>query len=131
MSEQSNVTSIDEAKEKEAPISEEFKIPEEIKKQIMALKRITMAHNVITQAQHGFQNFEAVAASLQFLQSLHLDLSEEIAKSPEAEKIPDLKPLFERKRKTADLEVAAKEAERINAQVDAEKATTPTLSKDA
>ena len=127
MSEQSNVTSVNEAKE-EAKV-EEFTIPDEIKKQIVALKRITLAHNIITQAQHNFSNFDGVASSLQFLQSLHLDLSEVIAKCPEAEKIPDLKPLFDRKNKVAELEAAAKEAEKIEAQANAEKSVEPTPIK--
>ena len=88
-------------------------IPEEIQKQIMAIRRVTECHNVITHAKHDYSNFNATASSIQFLQGLHMDLANEIVKCEAAESIEELKPLFDRKRKSEEFSKAAEVAEQV------------------
>lgn len=73
-------------------------LPESVQKQIVAIRRVTTCHNILTRGNFEYSEFDAVAASINFLQKLYMDIAEEIVKCPEAEQIEDLKPLFEKKR---------------------------------
>jgi hypothetical protein len=80
------------------PTIKQTDLPEHVQKNIVALRRVTGCHNLLTRGRFEYSEFDAVAASVNFLQKLYMDLSEEILKCPEAEGLPDLKPLFDRKR---------------------------------
>lgn len=89
------------------PITSEVKIPSQIKqtdlpelvqKQIVTLRRVTTCHNILTKGSFEYSSFDAVAASIHFLQTLYMEMANEIVKCPEAEGIADLQLLFERRR---------------------------------
>jgi len=92
MSDESNVVQIN------PPQIKQTDLPEHVQKNILALRRVTTCHNVMTKGSFEYSMFDAVAASINFLQKLYMDLADEVVKCPEAEALPDLKPLFDRKR---------------------------------
>lgn len=91
MTDESNVIAIN-------PTIKQTDLPEHVQKNIVALRRVTTCHNLLTRGRFEYSEFDAVASSVHFLQKLYMDLAEEITKCPEAEGLPDLKPLFDRKR---------------------------------
>lgn len=92
MTEESNVVPITK------PEFKHTDLPENIQKQIEALRRVTTCHNLLTAGSFEYKAFDAVASSIHFLQNLYMDLANVITTCPEAEALPDLKPLFDRKR---------------------------------
>lgn len=112
MSEESKVTPISPIKLPE--------LPDEVQKQVVALKHVSLCHNVIGAGTHPVSSFEAVRQCMNFLGKLHLDISEEISQCSEAESYPDLAPIFARKKHAAELMAEAKRLE------DEEKAKTLT-----
>lgn len=91
MSDESNVVPI-------TPTIKQTDLPDHIQKQVVALRRVTICHNLLTSGSFDYKSFDAVASSINFMQKIYMDIAEEILKCPEAESLPDLKPLFDRKR---------------------------------
>ncbi|NJO18767.1 MAG: hypothetical protein HC838_00075 [Spirulinaceae cyanobacterium RM2_2_10] len=97
--------------EEKATVISESQLPEDVQKQISALRQLTSCHNILTRARHAYEDFQQTALAVAFLTSLHNDLCEEVLKCPEAENVPDLKPLFDRKRKAEEFKAASVKAQ--------------------
>lgn len=97
---------MDDVKQEDAPMSDvtpinpsQPEIPEELQKQVVALRHLAATHNVIAAATHTYANFSQADLAIKFLHKLHGDMLTEVMKAPIAKSIPELAHFFEQKEK--------------------------------
>lgn len=80
-------------------MSEESQVAPELLEQVKALKHLTTTHNILTGTTHPYREFKNVIDSVAFVLSLHEQLLGEILKHPEVDKVPDMVPILEQRKK--------------------------------
>lgn len=78
---------------------EKKEISPQLLEQVKALKLLTRLHNILMGTSHPVREFQNVAECMSYVLNLHDQLASEIILHPDVERIPEMAPILEQKKK--------------------------------